>query len=87
VPSPPHDPDAPGHILRLRTGCIVPRIALVKSGKAEVDPTVEPHRCAGSRCGSWGTRYLYFHPLMLASPVIFFRRVLILCWNEMPLSP
>jgi hypothetical protein len=42
VPSPPRDPDAPGRIPRLRAGCIVPRIALVKSRKAEVDPTVEP---------------------------------------------
>lgn len=41
VPPPPRDPGAPNRLPHLRVGCTVPRITLVKSGKAEADPTVE----------------------------------------------
>lgn len=41
VPLPPRDPGGPSHLPRLRIGCTVPRITLVKSGKAEAYPTVE----------------------------------------------
>jgi hypothetical protein len=69
VPLPPCDLDAPGRLPCLCAGCIVPRIAFIKSGKAEVDPTVEPRRCTGNRCGLEETGYLYFHSLMLALSV------------------
>lgn len=41
MPLPLRDPGGPSHLPHLRIGCTVPRITLVKSGKAEAYPTVE----------------------------------------------